>query len=172
MDVNKARVAHPPTLIFQNSMAAGTFATQWRKENIVPIHKNNNKKIVSNYRPIPLLPLCSQIFENLIFNELFKFFEDKNLLSKHQSDFRLGDSCIYQILAITHDIFSSFESNPTLATRTVFLAISKAFDRVWHNGLLIKVKQNGVRGNLFQLIKNFLSGRFPRDLLNGQTSDW
>ena len=54
----------------------------------------------------------------------------------------------------------------------MFLDISKAFDRVWHDGLLFKLKQNGVSGNLFQLIKSFLSVRFQRVLLNGQTSDW
>ena len=67
-------VAHPLTLIFKNSMAAGTFATQWKRENIVPINKKNDKQIASNYRPVSLLPLCSKIFEKLIFNELFNFF--------------------------------------------------------------------------------------------------
>ena len=112
------------------------------------------------------------MFEKLIFSYFFKFFEDKNLLSKHQSGFRPGDSCIYQLLAITHDIFSSFDCNPTLETRGVFLDISKGFDRVWHDGLLFKLKENGVSVNLFQSIKSFLSGRFLRVLLNGQTSDW
>ena len=46
------------------------------------------------------------------------------------------------------------------------------FDRVWHDGLLFKLKQNGVSGNLFQLITSFLSGRFLRVLLNSQISDW
>ena len=54
----------------------------------------------------------------------------------------------------------------------MFLDISKPFDRVWHDGLLFKLQSNGVSGNLFQLIKSFLSGRFQRVLLNGQTSDW
>ena len=112
------------------------------------------------------------MFEKLIFSYFFKFFEDKNLLSKHQSGFRPGDSCIYQLLAVTHDIFSSFDCNPTLESRGVFLDISKGFDRVWHDGLLFKLKENGVSVNLFQSIKSFLSGRFPRVLLNGQTSDW
>ena len=144
-------------------MAAGTFATQWKRANIVPIHKKYNKKIVSNYRTVSLLPICSKIFEKLIFNELFKFFEDKNLLSKHQSHFSCpGDSCIYQLLAITHDIFSSSNCNPTLETRGVFLDTSKAFNRVWHCEILFK----------FQLIKSLLSCRFQRVLLNGQTSDW
>ena len=155
-------------------MTSGTFASQCKRANIVPIHKKNDKQIVSNYRAVSLLPICSKVFERRIFNELFKFFEDKNLLFKHQSCFHLGDSCIYQLLAITHDSLTHdcFDCNPTLETRGVFLGISKAFDRVWHDGLLFKLKQNGVSGNLFQLSKSFMSGRFQRVLLNGQTSDW
>ena len=131
-----------------------------------------DKQIVPNYRPVSLLPICSKIFEKLIFIELFKFFEDSNLLSKHQSGFLPGDSCLYQLLAIAYDIFSSFDCNKTLETGSVFLDISKAFDRVWNDGLLLKFKKIGVSGNLFQLIKSFLSGRFQRVLLNEQKWDW
>ena len=109
-------------------MAAGSFATQWKRANIVPVHKKNDKQIVSNYRPVSLLAICSTIFENLILMNISKIFENKNLLSKHQSGSRLGDSCIYQLFAIPHDIFPSFDCNPTLKTRCVFFDISKAFD--------------------------------------------
>ena len=153
-------------------MAAGAFATQWKRANIVLIHKKNDKQILSNYRQVSYLLICSKIFEKLFFNEPLDFFEDKNLLPKHQSDFRPDDLCIYQPLAINHDIFSSLDCNPTLETRGVVLGISKAFDRVWHEGFLFKLKQNGVSGNLFKLIKSFLSDRFQRVLLNDQTLDW
>ena len=59
------------TLIFQNSMAAGTFPTQWKRANIVPLHKKNDKEIISPYRPVSLLPISSKV----IFNKLFKYFE-------------------------------------------------------------------------------------------------
>ena len=94
-------VAHPLTLIYQSSRAAGTFVTQWKGANIIPTHKENDKEIVLNSRPVSLLPICHKNFEKLVFNEV----EDKNLLSKHQSGFFPGDSCIYQLLAISRDIF-------------------------------------------------------------------
>ena len=83
-----------------------------------------------------------------------------------------GDSCIYQLLAITHDSLTHdcFDCNPTLETRGVFLGISKAFDRVWHDGLLFKLKQNGVSGNLFQLIKadwETIQAGVPQDSILG-----
>ena len=59
------------------------------------------------------------------------------LLSKNQSGFRPGDSTINQLLSITHDIYTSFENN--CETRAVFLDISKAFDKVWHEGLIFKL---------------------------------
>ena len=80
-------VAHPLTLIFENSMTAGTFATRWKRANIVPIHKKNDKQIVSNYQSVSHLPICSKIFEKLTFNKLSKFFE-----GKQQSVFRPGNS--------------------------------------------------------------------------------
>ena len=86
--------------------------------------------------------------------------------------FHPGDSFIFTLLTVTHDIFSCFDCKPTLETRGLFLDITKAFDRNWHDGLSFKMKSNGVSGNLFQLIKSFLTGRFQRVLLYGQTSDW
>ena len=106
---------------FQNSLAAGTFTTQWKRANIAPIHKKYDKQMVSNYRQVSPLPICNKMFEKLIFIELFRFFEDKNLLSKHQSGFHPGDSCIYQLHGITNYAFPSFGCNPSLETRNVFL---------------------------------------------------
>ena len=75
-------------------------------------------------------------------------------------------------MAITHEIFRSFDSCPSTETRGIFLDISKAFDRVWHEGLLFKLKSYGIKGPLLELIKDFLSNRLQRVVLNGQTSSW
>ena len=73
-------------------------------------------------------------------------------------------------LSITHGIFEAFDCNPTLEVRSVFLDISKAFDKVWHEGLLYKLKSMGISGELFKLLENYLTARFQKVVLNGQTS--
>ena len=74
--------------------------------------------------------------------------DEHNLLNPNQSGFRPKDSCIYQLIEITHNIFPTFDCNPTIETRAVFLDISKAFDKVWHKGLLYKLESMGISGNL------------------------
>ena len=74
---------------------------------------------------------------------MLKYFLDNNLITPKQSGFRPGDSCINQLLSITHDIFTSFDN--WLEVRGVFLNISKAFGEVWHDGLIYKLKQNGIK---------------------------
>ena len=65
-----------------------------------------------------------------------------------------------------------FLFNPSLDTRGIFLDISKAFDRDWHEGLISKLQSYGISGSLLRLVKDFLSGRIQRVVLNGQASDW
>ena len=112
-----------------------------------------NKQLSENYHPILLLPVCGKTLEQIIYNKLFEFFPENELISHNQSGFKPGDSCINQLLCITHYIYQSLDDG--LETRGVFLDISKAFDKVWHEGLLFKLKQNGISGNLLNVITNF-----------------
>ena len=92
------------------------------------------------------------------------------LLSDKQSGFCPGDSTIDQLLSITHDIYSAFEHHHD--TRAVFLDISKTFDKVWHEGLLLKLKSNGISGHLLNQFSDFLDESYQRTALNGKSSDW
>ena len=117
-------------LIFQSCLESGKFPTEWKKVNVVPVHKKGDKQILKNYRPISLLPIVGKIFERLLYDRMFDFFVKNNLISKNHSIFRPGDSCSNELLSITHEIYQSFDVN--LEVRAVFLDISKAFDKVWH----------------------------------------
>ena len=105
-------------------------------------------------------------------NRIYDFLLKEQLLNLNQSGFRSSDSCITQLLAVTHEIFEAFDCNPPLEIRSVFLNISKAFDEVWHEGLLYKLQSMCISGKLSKLVENYLSGRFHRFVLNGQTSSW
>ena len=65
-----------------------------KKRNVVPVHKKGDKQILKNYRPVSLLPICGKIFERLIYNNLFEYFIENDLISQNQSGFKSGDSCI------------------------------------------------------------------------------
>ena len=75
-------------------------------------------------------------------------------------------------MSITHETYNAFDCNPSLEVRGVFLDISKAFDKVWHDGLIYKLKCNGIIGDLLRFIESFLSDRYQRVVLNRQTSNW
>ena len=88
---------------------------------------------------------------------MFEFFIANSLISKNESGFRPDDSCINQLLSIALEIYQSFDDN--LEVRAVFLDISKAFDKVLHKGLTLKLKQNGISDKILNIITDFLSFR-------------
>ena len=106
------------------------------------------------------LNYCRKILERLIFNEMFRFLIERNLISSNQSGFKPGDSCINQLLSITHEIYKSFDDG--FEVRGAFLDISKVFDKVWHKGIVFRLKQNGISGKLLSVLSNFLKDRKQR----------
>ena len=160
----------PLEIIFNQCLETGVFPSEWKKGNVVSIHKKGDKQTLKNYRPVSLLPICGKILERLVFNEMFEFFIENRLISSSQSGFKPGDSCINQLLSITHEIYSYFDEG--LEVRSGFLAISKAFDKMWHDGIIFKLTQNSISGNLLNLLRDFLNDRKQGVVLNGQFSIW
>ena len=133
---------------------------EWKKANIVPIHKRDVKQAVIKYRLASLLPICGKILERLLYNEMLNFFLENDLISPKQSGFRPGDFFINQLLSINHEIASAFDIG--LEVRGLFLDISKAFDKVWHAGLIYKLRQNDICGDLINILNDFLTNRKQR----------
>ena len=101
---------------------------------------------------------------------MLKFFNENNLISPKQSGFKPGDSWISQLISITHEIYQELDAG--FEVWSVFLDVSRAFDKVWHEGVLFKLSQNRISGNLLKLLTDFLKNRKQRVALNGQTSFW
>ena len=133
---------------------------------MVPVFKNvGERSAAKNYRPVSLLSVVSKVFENLVNNRIVDHLEKCGLFSDFQYGFRSSRSTADLLTVVSDRIARAF--NRSGATRAVALDISKAFDRVWHAGLLHKHKSYGISGQIFDLNSSFLSNR---RLLDGKSS--
>ena len=162
----------PLKIIFENIIKTSTYPDMWKLANVTPIFKKNDKQSIKNYRPISLLPICGKLFEKILFNNLYSYLNINNLITKKQSGFRPGDSTTNQLLYRVNEVHEAFETPKSLEIRAVFLDISKAFDKVWHDGLIFKLMPNGIHGNLLKLFESYLNNRNQRVVLTGSYSDY
>ena len=139
-------------------MFGDNYVPKWlEKRQCCSCLQKGDKQVLKNYRPISPLSVCGKIFDKLIFNEKFKFFIENDLVSPNEFVFKPGDSFINQFLSITHDISKSFDCG--CEARGVFLDFWKAFDKVWHDGIICKLEQNDISGKLQKPLHGFLVNR-------------
>ncbi len=145
-------------LIFGKCLETEIYPFLWKKVNISFTKDNAGR---ANKSTIKFLcwqffkfSIFEKIFKGLIFVVLYCLLCDHGLITPHRSGFRPVDSTINHLLSITHKMFSAFWDIPSKETRDVFLDLSKAFDRVWHERLHFKLKCSGVSGDLSILIRN------------------
>ena len=156
--------------LINRSISSGKFPNCLKKANVTPIFKQGYKNDKGNYRPISILPLISKIFERVVYIKLYEFLCETNFFVNFQSGFRAGDSTVNQVIDITHFIYSKLKKGEEVIG--VYLDISKAFDKVWHKGLIYKLKKAGVRGQLLSWLSDYLSNRMQRVIIGGSVSDW
>ena len=149
-------IVKPLIYLFESSLTDGIFPEDWKKGNIIPVQKKESKNCLKNYRPVNRLPIFSKIFERLIFNGIFNSLVQNQLFRDCKLGFIPDDSCISEPLSITQKIHKSFDCNPPEDIRGVFLDISIAFDKVWHEGIIFKSKIYDVEGKLIMLLENYL----------------
>jgi hypothetical protein len=163
-------IASPLSDLINKSFEMAKVPKVWKGANVCPIFKKQDKATVSNYRPISLLSCVGKVQERVVFRHLYSYLQNNNLLTWKNSGFKELDSAINQLLFITDNINKALESGKEICM--VFLDVSKAFDRVWHSGLLNKLRCMGIEGRLFDWICDYLTDRRIRVVINGQKSDW
>jgi hypothetical protein len=163
-------ISEPLSTLFNKSFMMGKVPKIWKEANLSPIFKKNDKSLVSNYRPISLLSCIGKVQERIVYMHLYKYLKENQLLTWKNSGFKELDSAINQLLFITDKIHKALEAGREICM--VFLDVFKAFDCVWHSGLLHKVRCMGIEGRLFDWLCNYLKDRKIRVVLNGQTSEW
>ena len=144
--------------LFNNCLKKSCFPDCWKVSSVVPVFKNvGERSTAKNYRPVSLLSVVSKVFEKLVNNRIVDHLEKCGLFSHFQYGFMSSRSTADLLAVVSDRIARTF--NRSGATRAVSLDISKAFDRVWHAGLLHKLKSYGISGQIFGLISSFLSNR-------------
>ena len=154
------------TLIFLASLKQGQTPDDWKEANVSPIFKKGDKSQPAIYRPISLTSVCSKVLEHIIHSHLMNFFENNQILCDQQHGFRKHRSCESQLLTIVQDLASGLDNSQQIDA--ILLNFSKAFDKVPHQRLLIKLEHYGVRGTILQWIKFFLSNRTQKVVVEGK----
>ena len=156
--------------LFNNSFTQGKVASKWKQANVTPVYKKGDRQIVTNYRPISLISVLGKLQERIVFKSLFKFLSQNKLLTWHNSGFKPMDSAMNQLILVTHKIYTAIDNGQDVSI--AFLDISKASDRVWHRGLVNKLKTIGIRGQLLKWLTDYLENRCQRVVINGVQSPW
>ena len=155
--------------LFNKCLKESCFPDSWKVSSVVPVFKNvGERSTAKNNHPVSLLSVVSKVFEKLVNNRIADHLEKCGLFCDFQYGFRSSRSTADLLTVVSDRIARAF--NRSGATRAVALDISKAFDRVWHAGLLHKLKSYGVSGQIFGLISSFLSNRWLRVVLDGISS--
>ena len=156
--------------LFNFSLQTGQVPSSWKEANVTPIHKKDDPSEVSNYRPISLLNTMGKALEKIVHKHLFNFFRDNNTLTSLQSGFVPGDSTVNQLVDLYNTFCKALDDGKEV--RAIFCDISKAFDRVWHRGLLYKLRRAGITGSLLSWFSHYLQDRKQRVVLPGASSNW
>lgn len=143
------------TQIYNAMLRLAYFPQRWKHANIVMVPKPEKiKENPTNYRPISLLPLLSKIFERLLLPELLQYLS--HLIPDSQFGFRQSHSCPQQLHRVVDSILDTYEKKEVCMG--LFLDTEKAFDKVWHQGLLSKMK-NFLPDTYYRLMQSYLSNR-------------
>ena len=122
--------------LFNYSLLTLILPSCWKLANVCPVHKKDSQSIVSNYRLISLLSTISKDFERVVYKHVFNHHRDNNLFTEHQSGFLPHDSTVCQLSYLYHTFCEAIDQGKEI--RVIVCDVSKAFDRVWHRGLILK----------------------------------
>ena len=150
-------IKHPLRYIFNLSIKYGEFPEKLKIARITPVFKSDDVTALNNYRPISVLPCFSKLLERIMYNRLYNFLREHNLLYDKQFGFQASHSTDHAIIELTNQIYNSFNENKF--TLGVFIDLSKAFDTVNHDIIITKLKYYGVKNTNIKWFKSYLSSR-------------
>ena len=153
--------------LFNKSLRLGSVPEEWKLANVVPVHKKGDKGQTENYRPISLLSIVSKVLERIVLTNI-KYHLTQSI-NKCQHGFLQGKSCVTNLLEVLDYIGEILDNGGQVDT--IYLDMSKAFDRISHRKLINKLKNCGCGGSLLTWFTSYLTGRRQRVTVLGATSN-
>ena len=160
----------PLELLFHKSSEEALIPQQWKKSHVSPIYKNGHRMQANNYRPVSLTSIICKLLEKIVRQAVMEHLIDNGLINDNQHGFVPGRSCITQLLVVLDHWTDILDDHGALDA--IYLDFAKAFDKVPHERLLLKVENHGIKGNALKWIRDFLSNRQQRVVINGTHSAW
>jgi Reverse transcriptase (RNA-dependent DNA polymerase)/Endonuclease-reverse transcriptase len=153
----KEIISRPLAIIFRHSLDTGAVPQEWRKAKVIPIYKKGAKSEPGNYRPVSLTSVPCKLLEGLIKDAIMKHLMDENLIKDSQHGFMPGRSCTTNLTIFLETLTKAIDSGK--AADVFYLDFAKAFDKVPHKRLLIKVQAKGISGKILDWLRAWLSNR-------------
>lgn len=170
---SRALLAAPAILIacfvslFNSAMSLHHFPASWKIAKVILIPKPGKSRLFpQNFRPISLLPAISKIFERLLLSRIWPYLD--GYIRPEQFGFRKDHSTTQQLVRVVNKLVDN--ANLNLCSVAVLLDVSKAFDKVWHQGLLYKLAESPVPPCVVHLLRSYLTGRSFRVCVDGELS--
>jgi len=156
------------TLLFQASLDQGVVPEDWKDANIVPLFKKGDKTKAVTYRPVSLPSISCKLLEHIIHSSIMAHLDEFKFLNNAQHGFRKKRSCETQLISTLEDFNNCLNKKQQIDA--ILLDFSKAFDKVDHEGLLLKLDHCGISDSLLSWIRSFLIGRGQKVLVDGTMS--
>ena len=156
------------TAIFTKSIITGIYPTEWKMARVTPVFKKGEKSDLNNYRPISVIPVVSKVFEKIVYDQLYQYLNDNQLLSSCQSGFRSLHSTLTALLEATNSWSVNIDNG--FLNGVVFIDLKKAFDTIDHEIILRKLSYFGADQATAKWFQSYLSNRTQRCNVNGNLS--
>ena len=165
----KNDISQSLTIIINQMLTTGIFPDAFKLSKVIPLFKKGDSSLLVNYRPISLLPTISKVFERVIHDQMYEYFNQFNLLAEQQYGFRKQHSTEYAAIKLIDHVSKEIEAGKT--PTSVYIELSKAFDTLTFEVLLYNLKYYGVTDTVFDLLKSYLTNRKQYVVFDGCQSE-